>query len=59
MKEPELFSLNNNKMKPINSNLKQIPTQFKPNLISLKSIPQIIPGSKNFRQKYHYFKMKN
>ena len=59
MKEPELFSLNNNKMKPINSNLKQIPTQLKPNLISLKSIPQIIPGSKSFRQQSHYFTMKN
>jgi hypothetical protein len=46
-------------MKSINSNLKQIPTQFGPNLISLKSIPQIIPGSKSFRQQSHYFTMKN
>ena len=59
MKEPDLFSINNNKIKSINTNLKQIPTKFKPNLISLKSIPQIIPGSKSFRQQSHYFTMKN
>ena len=59
MKESNLFSINNNKLKSINSNLKQIPTKFKPNLISLKSIPQIIPGSKSFRQQSHYFTMKN
>ena len=59
MKEPDLFSIDNNKIKSINSNLKQIPTKFKPNLISLKSIPQIIPGSKSFRQQSHYFTMKN
>ena len=59
MKEPDLFPINNNKMKSINSNIKPIPTKFKPNLISLKSIPQIIPGSKSFRQQTHYFTMKN
>ena len=59
MKEPDLFSINNNKIKSINSNLKQIPNKLKPNLISLKSIPQIIPGSKSFRQQSHYFTMKN
>ena len=59
MKDPEIFSSNNNNMKSLNSNVKQIPTRYKHNIISLKSLPQAIPGSKSFRQQFHYFTMKN
>ena len=59
MKDPELFSSNNNNMKSLNSNVKQIPTRYKHNIISLKSLPQAIPESKSFRQQSHYFTMKN
>ena len=59
MKEPQLSISNNNKIKTINSNLKQIPTKFKNNLISLKSLPEAIAGSKSFRQQSHYFTTKN
>ena len=59
MKDPELFSSNNNNIKSLLSNIKQIPTRFKHNIISVKSLPQAIPGSKSFRQQSHYFTMKN
>ena len=60
MKESKLFSLNSKKTKDA-SNLKQIPTRFKTNLISLKSLPttQIIAGSKSFRQQTRCFTQKN
>ena len=61
MKESKLFSFNNKKIKSDASNLKQIPTRFKTNLISLKSLPasQAITGSKSFRQQTRCFTQKN
>ena len=61
MKESKLFSINNKKTKNDVSNLKQIPTRFKTNLISLKSLPNshAIPGSKSFRQQARCFTQKN
>ena len=61
MKESKLFSINNKKIKGNSSNLKQIPTRFKTNLISLKSLPtfQAITGSKSFRQQARCFTTKN
>lgn len=61
MKDSKLFSINNKKIKNDISNLKQIPTRFKTNLISLKSLPttQIITGSKSFRQQTRCFTKKN
>ena len=61
MKESKLFSLNNKKIKSDASNSKQIPTRFKTNLISLKSLPtsQAITGSKSFRQQASCFTQKN
>ena len=61
MKESKLFSINNKKIKTDVSNLKQIPTRFKTNLISLKSLPtsQAIAGSKSFRQQTRCFTQKN
>ena len=59
MKEPKLSFSNNKKIKSINCNLKQIPTKFKTNLISIKSLPEAIGGSKSFRQHSHYFTTKN
>ena len=61
MKESKLFSINNKKIKNDSSNLKQIPTRFKNNLISLKSLPnsQVIAGSKSFRQQARCFTQKN
>ena len=61
MKESKLFSLNNKKTKSDALNLKQIPTRFKTNLISLKSLPtsQAITGSKSFRQQTRCFTQKN
>jgi hypothetical protein len=61
MKESKLFSINNKKIKGDTSNLKQIPTRFKTNLISLKSLPtsQAVPGSKSFRQQARCFTTKN
>ena len=63
MKDSLLFYVNNKKIKikSINSNLKQIPTTFKANFISIKSLPlsKRIPGSKSFRQQKHYLTMKN
>lgn len=60
MKDSKLFSINNKKIKNDISNLKQIPTRFKTNLISLKSLPttQIITGSKSFRQQTRCFTKK-
>ena len=59
MKETQLSFSNKNKIKSINSNLKQIPIKFKHNLIALKSLPEIVLGSKSFRQQSHYFTTKN
>ena len=61
MRESKLFSINNKKIKTDVSNLKQIPTRFKTNLISLKSLPtsQAITGSKSFRQQARCFTTKN
>ncbi len=61
MRESKLFSINNKKIKGEASNLKQIPTRFKTNLISLKSLPtsQAITGSKSFRQQTRCFTTKN
>ena len=61
MKESKLFSIKNKKLKNDSSNLKPIPTRFKNNLISLKSLPnsQVIAGSKSFRQQARCFTQKN
>ncbi len=61
MKESKLFSIKDKKMKGDASNLKQIPTRFKTNLISLKSLPtsQVVTGSKSFRQQARCFTTKN
>ena len=61
MKDSKFFSINNKKIKNDISNLKQIPTRFKTNLISLKSLPtsQAVPGSKSFRQQARCFTTKN
>ena len=59
MKEPQLSYAINNKIEPINSNLKPIPTKFKHNLISIKSLPESITGSKSFRQQVHFYTTKN
>ena len=61
MTDSKLIDINNKKIKSINSNFKQIPTRFKANLISIKSLPssKAIGGSKSFRQQSHYFTTKN
>ena len=59
MKEADLFSPNKEKIKSINTNQKQIPTRAKHDLITLKSFPQSIAGSKSFRQQSYYFTTKN
>jgi hypothetical protein len=59
MKESDLFSPNKEKIKSINTNQKQIPTRAKHDLITLKSFPQSIAGSKSFRQQSYYFTTKN
>ena len=59
MKDSKLSLSNNNRIKPIYSNVKQIPSKFKHNLISLKSLPEATIGSKSFRQHSHYVTKKN
>ena len=61
MIESKLFSINNKKANPTTYNAKQIPTKFKENLISLKSLPasQAISESKSFRQQARCFTKKN
>ena len=60
MKESKLFSVYNRKIQHDISNLKHITTQFKTNLISLKTFRSnpVIAGSKSFR-KQKYFTQKN
>ena len=59
MKEADLFSPNKEKIKSINTNQKQFPTRAKHGLITLKSFPQSIAGSKSFRQQSYYYTTKN
>ena len=59
MKDSKLIFSNNRKIKTINSNLKQIPTKFKHNLISINSLPETVAGAKSFRQQTHYYTNKN
>ena len=59
MKDSKLIFSNNRKIKTINSNLKQLPTKFKHNLISINSLPETVAGAKSFRQQTHYYTNKN
>ena len=59
MNDSKLLFSNNRKIKSINSNLKQIPTKFKHNLVSIQSLPESILGAKSFRKQTHFYTNKN